>query len=534
MAQVKTPDIWDYVVIGSGFGGSVAALRLAEKGYSVLVLEQGRRWRDQDLPKTNWNLRRFLWAPWFRFFGPFKFSFFKHLWVIHGVGVGGGSLVYANTHLRPGDAFYNAPEWKDLADWKSELAPFYDKAEKMLGVIDWKHVTPADEVLREVARDIGAEETFAMTRVAVFAGEPGKTVADPYFGGEGPPRTGCTQCGQCMVGCRVGAKNSLVKNYLYLAEKRGVSVRPETRVLDIKPAADGSYEIISQKSGGLLPLKKNIKARKVIVAAGCVGTMNLLLKCKHHTGSLPNLSERLAVVVRTNSEAITGIIERATPDTRDHAKGIAITSHFKPDAVTTVEPVRYGRGSDFIRLLYAPAGDGFTALSRIMGCIRTVLARPTDLLLFFRLRDLTKHSFMLLVMQHLDNHLSFTLGRSVFTGFKRGAVSISPEKKKIPAYIPIAADVTRRVGEKLNALPINGTPEILLNTATTAHLIGGAPIGSTIREGVINSRHEVHGYPGLYVMDASAIPANLGVNPSLTITAMTERAVSFIPDKSRG
>ena len=533
MAQVKKPDIWDYVVIGSGFGGSVAALRLAEKGYSVLVLEQGRRWRDQDLPKTNWNLRRFLWAPWLRFFGPFKFAFFRHLWVIQGVGVGGGSLVYANTHLRPGDAFYNAPEWSGLADGKAELAPFYDKAEKMLGVIDWKIMTPADEVLLEVARDLGVEKTFAMTRVAVFAGEPGKTVADPYFGGAGPPRTGCTQCGQCMVGCRVGAKNSLVKNYLYLAEKRGVTIRPETRVLDIKPTPDGSYEIISEKSGGVLPLKKKIMARKIIVSAGCVGTMNLLLKCKHHTGSLSNLSERLGVVVRTNSEAITGIIERATPDTRDHSRGIAITSHFKPDSVTTVEPVRYGPGSDFIRLLYAPAGDGFTVFSRIIGSIRTILARPTDLLLFFRLRDLTRHSFMLLVMQNLDNHLSFTLGRSVFTGFKLGAVSVSPGQKKVPAYIPIAADVTRRVGEKLNAMPINGVPEILLNTATTAHLIGGAPIGGTIKDGVINPRHEVHGYPGLYVMDASAIPANLGVNPSLTITAMTERAMSFIPDKSR-
>ena len=533
MAQAKTPEIWDYVVVGSGFGGSVAALRLAEKGYSVLVLEQGRRWLDQDLPKTNWNLRRFLWAPWFRFFGPFKFAFFRHLWVIHGVGVGGGSLVYANTHLRPGDAFYNAPEWKGLADWKSELAPFYDKAEKMLGVIDWKHVTPADEVLLDVARDLGVENTFAMTRVAVFAGEPGKTVADPYFGGEGPSRTGCTQCGQCMVGCRVGAKNSLVKNYLYLAEKRGVNIRPETRVLDIRPMSDGSYEIISEKSGGVLPLKTKIMSRNIIVSAGCVGTMNLLLKCKYHTRSLSGLSEKLGHVVRTNSEAITGIIERATPDTRDHSRGIAITSHFKPDAVTTVEPVRYGPGSDFIRLLYAPAGDGFTAFSRIVGSIRTVIARPTDLLLFFKYRDLTRHSFMLLVMQHLDNHLSFTLGRSFLTGFRWGAVSVSPEKKKIPAYIPVAADVTRRVGERLNAMPINGVPEILLNTATTAHLIGGAPIGGTSKDGVVNSRHEVHGYPGLYVMDASAIPANLGVNPSLTITAMTERAMSFIPDKSR-
>ncbi len=532
MAAVSRDDTWDYVIIGSGFGGSVSALRLAEKGYRVLVLEQGRRWRDQDFAKTNWDFRRYYWMPFLRCFGPFKFSFFKHLMVVHGVGVGGGSLVYANTHLRPKKAFYHAPEWADLANWQEELRPHYETAERMLGVIDWETMTPADHVLKEVSQDYGTDFTFGMAKVAVFTGEPGKTVSDPYFNGEGPPRTGCTHCGGCMIGCRVGAKNTLVKNYLYLAEKRGVQVQAETRVLDIQTAGVEGYKIKTERSGTLLPIKSTISAKRIIVAAGCIGTMKLLLRCKYVTKSLPNLSEHLGKQVRTNSEAITGVLERDHSSARDHSKGIAITSHFMPDDVTTIEPVRYSRGSDFIRLLVMPAGDGYRVISRVFSSMRALLSRPSDLLTIFKPGDWTKSSFLLLVMQHLDNRLNFSIGRSFFTGFQLGLTTTPAQGTMPPTYIPVANDVTRSVAKKLNAIPMNGSPDVLLNLATTAHLIGGACIAASPDKGVINMKHEVFGYPGMMICDGSAIPANLGVNPSHTIIAMTERAMSFIPPKN--
>lgn len=532
MAPGSRNEDWDYVIIGSGFGGSVSALRLAEKGYKVLVLEQGRRWRDQDFAKTNWNLRKYYWLPLLRWFGPFKFSFFRHLMVVHGVGVGGGSLVYANTHLRPKKAFYHAPEWVDLANWQEELRPHYETAERMLGVIDWDKMTPADEVLKQVSQDYGTDFTFGMARVAVFAGEPGKTVSDPYFNGEGPPRTGCTQCGGCMVGCRVGAKNTLVKNYLYLAEKKGVEVRAETRVLDIQQNGVDGYLIKTERSGAIIPGRNAIRARRVILAAGCIGTMKLLLRCKYVTKSLPNLSNHLGKQVRTNSEAITGVMERDLDAPRDHSRGIAITSHFMPDEVTTIEPVRYGRGSDFIRLLVMPAGDGYRVLTRVFSSLKTLMRNPKDILTFFKPVDWTKSSFLLLVMQHLDNRLNFSIGRSLFTGFRMGLNTTPAQGTMPPAYIPIANDVTRAVAEKLNAIPMNGSPDVLFNLATTAHLIGGACISASPETGVINTKHEVFGYPGLMICDGSVIPANLGVNPSHTIIALTERAMSFIPPKN--
>jgi cholesterol oxidase len=525
-------DGWDYVVIGSGFGGSVCGLRLAEKGYKVLILEQGRRWRDQDFAKTNWNLRKAYWFPLLRWFGPFKFSFFRHLMVVHGVGVGGGSLVYANTHLRPKKAFYHAPEWAGLANWQEELRPHYETAERMLGVADWESMTPADEVLRDVAKDYGTEFTFGMAKVAVYAGQPGKTVPDPYFGGDGPPRTGCTQCGGCMVGCRVGAKNTLVKNYLYFAERRGVEVRAETRVLDIVPAGDQSYRVVTERTGSILSVKSSIKTKNIIVAAGCIGTLRLLLRCKYVTKSLPGLSNQLGRQVRTNSEAITGIMERDPRSPRDHSHGIAISSHFMPDEATTIEPVRYNRGSDFMRLLVVPAGDGHRPLVRILSSLKTILSRPRDLLLFLKPRDWTKSSFLLLVMQHLDNRINFSLGRSVFTGFRRGLLSTPSSGVMPPTYIRVANEVTRHVARKLNAIPMNGAPDLVFNLATTAHLIGGACISAGPADGVINAKHEVFGYPGLMICDGSAIPANLGVNPSHTIVALAERAMSFIPPRA--
>lgn len=525
---------WDYIIIGSGFGGSASALRLAEKGYSVLVLEQGRRWRDEDFAKTNWDLRKSYWMPLLRLFGPFKFSFFQHLMVVHGVGVGGGSLVYANTHLRPKKAFYNAPEWKDLANWQEELRPHYETAEKMLGVVEYDRMTHADKVLQDMSKDLGTDFTFGMAKVAVFLGESGKTVPDPYFNGDGPPRTGCTHCGGCMVGCRVGAKNTMVKNYLYLAEKRGVQIQPETRVLDIVPQFGDGYVVKTEKSGSIFSGRQSLRAKNVVVAAGCIGTLRLLLRCKYVTKSLPKISDQLGCQVRTNSEAITGLTERNIPADRDHSRGVAITSHFMPDEVTTIEPVRYPRGSDFIRLLVVPAGDGYTVGARIVSSIKTILSQPRDIFIFLRPRDWMKSSFLLLVMQHLDNRINFRLGRSIYTGFRKDLMTKPAKDKMTPAYIPIANRVTREVARKLNAIPLNGHPEMLLNLATTAHLIGGACIGASPGTGVINLNHEVFGYPGLYICDGSSIPANLGVNPSHTILALTERAMSFIPRKEAG
>jgi cholesterol oxidase len=530
-SEWSSNDIWDYVIIGSGFGGSVSALRLAEKGYRVLVLEQGRRWRDQDFAKTNMDLRRSLWVPILRCFGILKFSVFRHLMVVHGVGVGGGSLVYANTHLRPAAAFYDAAESQGLGHLRTELEPFFDRAEKMLGVTDWTIMTPADEVLKQVAREMGQEQSFKLTRVGVFLGEAGKTVADPYFNGEGPPRTGCTHCGSCMTGCRVGAKNTLVKNYLYLAERRGVHVQDQCRVVDIKPNRMGGYEVFVVPSTALWPRKYLIRAHNIVMSAGCIGTVNLLLRCKYSSRSLPHLSAKVGDQVRTNSEAITGVMEPGGLTERDHSQGIAITSQFKPDDVTTVEPVRYGPGSHLIRSLVAPAGDGYHWAQRVLSSAKTWISQPRELKKIFWIKDWSRRTFLLLVMQHVDNRLKFRLGRSFLTCFRRGLVTEAEIQNMAPAYIPVANEVTRAVAKHVRGIPLNGIPDLTMGLATTAHLIGGASMGRTPADGVINDRHEIFGYPGLYVIDGAAIPANLGVNPSLTITAMAERAMSFIPSK---
>jgi cholesterol oxidase len=529
MNDQKT-DTWDFVIIGSGFGGAVSALRLAEKGYKVLVVEQGKRWRDSDFPRTNRELSKSVWMPLLRFFGIMRYSFFRHLFVVHGVGVGGGSLVYANTHLRPGAAFFQASSWHDLADWERELAPHYDTAEKMLGVTQWQTMTKADEVMREVANDMGQGATFGLSRVAVFLGDAGKTVPDPYFNGEGPPRTGCTHCGACMTGCRVGAKNTLVKNYLYLAERRGVEIRPETMVTSIEPDGSGGYRIVTAGSTSWLPRTGSIKARKVILAAGCVGTLRLLLRCRDHYKTLPLLSAQLGRDVRTNSEAITGVTEIAPGTETDHSRGLAITSHFQADEHTKIEPVRYGKGSDLIKFLVTIAGDGYHPMVRVISSLKTALSQPVQALKLIWRDNWAESTFLVLVMQAKDNRVRFRLRRS-FWPIGRWMESASENERPAPSYLPIANEVTRMIAKKVRGVPLNGLPDLAFGASTTAHLIGGACIASDKKSGVINSSHEVFDYPGLYVVDGSAIPANLGVNPSLTITAMAERAMSRIPQR---
>ncbi|MGK5085448.1 GMC family oxidoreductase [Bdellovibrionota bacterium FG-1] len=529
---------YDYIIIGSGFGGSVSALRLAEKGYKVCVLERGKRYQDSDFAQTNWDVRRFLWMPLLKCFGIQNLSLFKNILVLSGSGVGGGSLVYANTLLEPGKDFFEAPIWKDLADWKAELSPHYAAARQMLGVTPNPRLNFVDETLRDIAVEMGRGDTFKTADVGVFFGESGKTVPDPYFGGKGPERAGCKFCGGCMVGCRHNAKNTLVKNYLYFAEKQGINIISEQQVTDIRPieTAQGvqGYEVQAECSTAWFSKKPRIlKARQIIVSAGVLGTLSLLLRCKFVTRSLSRISERLGHDVRTNSEALIGVSELGATEERDYSKGVAISSVFHPDNHTHIEPVRYSHGSDFMRLLAAPMTDGGNRLIRPLKFILTLLSKPVDTIRLLFNRNWAGTTVILLVMQTLDNKMSFKLGRSLFTFFRK-KLTTAPEEGslRVPSYIPIGHQVARAFAKKVGGIPQSALNEVVLSIPTTAHILGGCGIGASPKTGVIDQNHQVFGYPGLYICDGSTIPANLGVNPSLTITALTERAMSRIPKKT--
>ncbi|MEV6849712.1 GMC family oxidoreductase [Actinoplanes sp. NPDC051411] len=504
---------YDVVIVGSGFGGSVSALRLAEKGYRVGVLEAGRRFGPESLPKTSWDVRNFLWAPRLGLKGIQRITLLKDVVVLSAAGVGGGSLVYANTLYRPPEAFFADPRWAGIADWAAELQAHYDQASRMLGVTEQPTMTPSDLVIRQVAEEMGVGGTFRRTPVGVFFGEPGKTVADPYFGGAGPARTGCTECGDCMIGCRVGAKNRLDLNYLYLAERGGATVHPETEVTALRPAADGW--VVETKRG-------RFTAGQVILAAGALGTQRIL-HAMRDTGVLPRISGRLGALTRTNSEALLGAEARSRP-ARPFSEGVAITSSFHPDASTHIEPVRYGPGSNAMGLLSTLLVDGGGRLPRPVKFVGQALRHPYVFARSMSARQWSERTIIALVMQTLDN--SLTVRRT-----RRGRLTTEPgHGAPNPTWIPIGHEVVRRLADKIDGFP-GGTVGDVFDIPMTAHILGGATIGDSPEHGVVDAYHRVFGYDGLHVVDGSAVPANLGVNPSLTITALAERAMSLWPNK---
>ena len=530
--------ILDFVIVGSGFGGSVSALRLTEKGYRVRVLERGKRFRDEDFARTNWNVRKALWAPALRCFGILQISPFRDVFVLHGAGVGGGSLGYANVLMAPGNEMFSAPAWRHLADWKALLDPHYDTARRMLGVAVNPRTWPADILLRELAGELGTADTWQSTPVGTFFGVPdeeGEEVPDPYFGGEGPARSGCIHCGGCMVGCRYNAKNTLVKNYLYLAEQWGAEVEAEAEVRDIVPLpagqADGArYEVVYRSASALLfKGERRIRTRNVIAAAGALGTLRLLFRCRDVTGSLPNLSSRLGDLVRTNNESLLGVIAR--DDAADYSQGVAITSIVHADAITTIEPVRYSAGSSLMRLLTGPIIDSGSGITRLARSLWEVVSRPADFARTHLRSRWAQRTTIILAMQTDDTKLRFRFGRSLFTLFRRGLVSHPDPESGHPSAIEISRKVTRRFAEKINGIPAGSINESLLGIPMTAHILGGCPFGRNATEGVVDLDCQVHNYPGLYAIDGSIVPANPGVNPSLTITALAEYAMSRVPAK---
>jgi cholesterol oxidase len=533
-------DSFDFVVIGSGFGGSVSAMRLTEKGYRVLVLERGKRFRDDDFPKTNWNIFKFLWLPALRCFGIMEMTTLKGVLVLHGSGVGGGSLVYANVLMKPTDTLFEAPAWRDLADWKTVLEPHYQSACRMLGVTTNPRQWPADQTLRTIAVELDRGETFRPTQVGVFFGDdarPGQTVSDPFFGGDGPARATCTHCGGCMVGCRYNAKNTLVKNYLYFAEKWGAEVRAEAMVQEIRPLPDGQadgarYEITYTRSTAWFrPSPHRVRARSVILAAGVLGTVDLLYRCRDEHRTLPDISLRLGTLVRTNSEALLGVTSRE--DQPNYSEGVAITSIFQADDVTQIEPVRYPDGSGFIRLLAAPMINAGNRISmQLLKILSKLLRHPVDHVLRGKLLPgWARRTTILLVMQTEDNLMRLRPGRSLFTLFRRGLVAEHDANATIHAQIEIGHRVAQDFAHRTNGIAQAALHESLLNMPTTAHILGGCPFGRSAEDGVIDLNCEVYNYPGLYVIDGSIMPANPGVNPSLTITALAEYAMNRIPPK---
>lgn len=513
----------DVLIIGSGFGGSVSALRLVEKGYSVRVLEAGRRYDKSSLPKTSWDLKKFLWAPKLGLRGIQRITLLKDVMVLAGAGVGGGSLVYANTLYVPPAKFFEDPQWGHITKWQQELAPYYRQAEKMLGVNETPIETPADKVMKQIAADMGRSETYHPTPVGVYFGEAGKVVADPYFGGVGPERSGCTYCGSCMTGCRFGAKNTLDMNYLALAEAGGALVHPDQEVISVKPREQGGYTVVARRPG--FGSKQTVyEADQVIFAAGALGTQKLLHRFRRD-GHLPNLSERLGDLTRTNSEAILGVSARSYDV--DYSTGIAITSSFHPDDQTHIEPVRYGRGSNSMGLLNTVMVDGGGRIPRWLRFLGQCVRHPRTLLRSLSVRRWSERSIIILVMQPLDNSL-----RTRIKG-KRGSrlTTEAGHGEPNPTWIPVGHEVARRAAEIMDGDPGSSIGEVVANTPATAHLIGGCPIGLSSAEGVVDPYHRVFSYPDLHVVDGASVSANLGVNPSLTITAMAERAIALWPNK---
>ncbi|MGH3577233.1 MAG: GMC oxidoreductase, partial [Mycobacterium sp.] len=528
------PD-YDVLIIGSGFGGSVSALRLTEKGYRVGVLEAGRRFSDQEFAKTSWNLRKFLWAPKLGCYGIQRIHLLRNVMILAGAGVGGGSLNYANTLYVPPEPFFADPQWSHITDWRAELMPHYNQAQRMLGVVKNPTFTDADRIVKEVADDMGIGDTFVPTPVGVFFGPdgqktPGKTVPDPYFGGAGPARTGCLECGECMTGCRHNAKNTLVKNYLYLAERAGAQVHELTTVTAVRPL-DGGYAVDTVRTGSWRPKKtaRTIIAEQVVFAAGTWGTQQLLHRMKAGN-TLPNLSARLGELTRTSSEALCGAsVKLRHRKGADFHTGIAITSSIHPDDKTHIEPVRYGKGSNSMGLLTTVMTDGGGKVPRWLKWLGQLLRHPAQAAsLYVGLWDWSQRTIIALVMQTEDNSLTLFPKRTRF-----GRIKLSSRQGHgvpNPTWIPAANEAVRGLAREIDGAPYSSIGEIL-DIPMTAHFLGGCVIAESPQRGVIDPYHRVFGHPGLHVFDGSAISANIGVNPSLTITAQAERATAFWPNR---
>ncbi|MCB0877464.1 MAG: GMC family oxidoreductase [Thermoleophilia bacterium] len=534
---------YDWIVVGSGFGGSVAALRLAEQGHRVLVLECGRRFADHEHARSTWDLRRYFWAPSLGLRGIMRLSLFRDVFIATGAGVGGGSLGYANTLYRPNDeAFYEAEQWAGLADWKSELAPHYDTAEHMLGVAEYGPPGVTDELIRTLGRDLGVEHTFRMTRVGVFLGEPGVEVDDPYFGGEGPRRSGCQRCGACMIGCRHNAKNTLVKNYLWFAERAGATIVPEREVTHLRPldergkpdvdaTGEHGWQVETEHPGAWLRRRRRTyRARRgVVVAAGALGSTRLLLR-QRAQGTLPRLSDRLGHLVRTNSESILAVT--APGDGHDFSQTVAISSSIYPDPHTHVEPVTYGAGGGAIGLLSTLMVGGGTRVTRPLKFLGQCLRHPIRLAKVTWPHRWSRRSFLVLVMQSHENAIRLVARRR----WLRRGISLRTKQDAghpNPTFLPIANESAMRLAKMVNGIPQSSLTEALFNVPTTAHLLGGCTIGRDRDSAVVDASHRVFGYDRLLVVDGSTMPANVGVNPSLTITAMAERAMQLVAESER-
>ncbi len=516
---------FDVVIVGSGFGGSVSAMRLTEKGFDVAVLEAGRRWSAKDFPETNWNVWKSLWFPRLGMHGIQRISLLPDIMVLSGAGVGGGSLVYANTLYAPKDPFYTDRQWGDITDWKTELAPHYITARYMLGVTENTLDTPADKVMRSVAEKLGVADSFRPTQVGVYFGESGVEVDDPYFGGDGPSRTGCIACGNCMVGCRHNAKNTLDKNYLYFAEQNGAQVFPSQQVVDLEETEEG-WLVTARRPGVRFSRRETTyRATHVIFSAGALGSTRLLLELKEK-GRLPDLSDRIGYQTRTNSEAIVGSVARSRDV--DYSQGIAITSSIHPTDDTHIEPVRYGKGSNALGLLSIMITDGGDGRPRQLRFLANVVRHPIQFLRSLSVWHWSERGIILLVMQTKDNSIRL-LRKKAWFGTKLSTTQGEGEPN--PTYIPIANEMARLTAEEIGGSAFSSINEVLFDTPLTAHILGGAAVGATPESGVVDAYHRVFGHEGLHVIDGAAIGANLGVNPSLTITAMAERAISMWPDK---
>lgn len=522
---------FDFLIIGSGFGGSVSAMRLAEKGYTVVVLEAGKRWRPEDFPKSNWNLPKFLWAPALGCYGLQRIRLLKDFMALGGAGVGGGSLNYGCVLMEPLDPFYKDPQWVGLdEDWKVTLAPHYRTAKKMLGVATTPKAWRGDLLLKEYSEEIGRGEHYRPTDVGIFfLDEAGKTVPDPYFDGEGPERTSCDFSAGCMVGCAGGGKNTLDKNYLYFAEKKGAVVVPETLATAIRQDGEGGYLVSSRRSTAWLPRgRKTWKAKNVVLSAGALASLDLLYHCKHKK-MLPEISDRLGSKFRTNSEVICGIESRDKNAT--FAEGVAIASYVQVNEKTSIEAVRYNEGSDAMGGLSSLLVDNGNRLTRPLKWLLTCLLHPFDFLRSLKPWGWAKRTLILLVMQVLDNSLKINYGRSWLFPWRRVLRSKTPNGG-IPTFIPEANHCARAIADKCNAIPSTAITEVVLNRPLTAHVMGGCSMADGPEKGVVDKHGRVFGYKGLYVADGSIISANLGVNPSLTITALAEHVMSAIPAKA--